>query len=320
MGAAPKDNQILAEDVLRRFPAHDRYLVGVSGGRDSVALLHALVRREYRRLIVCHLEHGLRGRSGRADAAFVARLAKENGLQYEAASAKVRELAKQGKHSVETAARAARYDFFSEVARRRRCPRIFLGHHADDLVETFLMNLFRGAGGEGLRSMQAVSRQGNLTIIRPMLSVWRDEIDRYVASHDLKFREDPTNRSLQQTRNRFRHRIIPLLEKEFGREIRKSVWRAATIAAGEEELLASMMPAISPELSVADLHKQPTALQRRIIRAWLRTHHVSNIDFQLIERVRGLVDPAGATAKTNLPGDRHVRRRAKKIFLEEKGE
>src|SRR4030081_421553 len=121
MAAANQDIEILDEELLRKFPVGKQYLVGVSGGRDSVALLHALVKGGYRKLIVCHLEHGLRGRSGRADANFVAALVKKNGLKGEIASAEVRKIAAREKQSIETAARAARYEFFAAVARRRHC-------------------------------------------------------------------------------------------------------------------------------------------------------------------------------------------------------
>ena len=105
-------------------------------------------------------------------------------IDFEPGSADVRALAKRNKTSIETAAREARYSFFAGVAKRRRCHTIFLAHHADDLVETFLINLFRGAGATGLAAMREVSarriEEVDLTIVRPLLSIWRDEIDNYV--------------------------------------------------------------------------------------------------------------------------------------------
>ncbi len=161
-------------DVLRDFPPAQRYLIGVSGGRDSIALLHWLLGLGYRRLIVCHLDHQLRGRSATADARFVARLAGAHALALEMAKADVRNLVRENRQSTETAARAARYAFFAQVARRRRCHTLFLGHHADDLVETFLINLFRGAGTQGQRAIRPVARREvgkvELTIVRPMLA------------------------------------------------------------------------------------------------------------------------------------------------------
>ncbi len=290
-------------------------MIGVSGGRDSIALLHWLLGLGYRKLIVCHLDHGLRGRASTADARFVERVAAASQLLFVAKRVDVRALAAEGKCSIETAARHARLELFAEVARRRRCRTIFLGHHADDLAETFLFNLLRGSGSEGLQGIRAVSklsvRSVELTLVRPLLAVWREQIDGYVSEHRLRFREDASNLSLQPTRNRLRHRIIPQLEREFGRSVRQSLWRAAQIAGEEHAVLEEMMP---PDLASA--RKLPIALQRRAVRRWLREHEVADIGFALIESVRALLDPALGVAKVNLPDNRHARRRAGRFFIE----
>ncbi|MDQ6655117.1 MAG: tRNA lysidine(34) synthetase TilS [Verrucomicrobiota bacterium] len=315
-GAAAGDAWSTA--LLEQFPPRQRYLVGVSGGRDSVVLVHWLHAHGYRRLIVCHLDHRLRGRSSAADARFVARLAAANGFSLESSSAEVRRLAAETKRSIETAAREARFAFFAKVARRRRCHTIFLGHHADDLVETSLLNLFRGGGTLGLRGILPVAKREiggvELTILRPLLGVSRAEIDDYIAAHRLRFREDASNQQLDGLRNRMRHRIIPQLEKEFGRDIRKAVRRAAAIAAEEDEFLASLVPPAGAELSLKALRSLPIALQRRAIVGWLRTHAVSEVSFDLVESVRGLLAPSGP-AKVNLPGVRFARRRAGILFI-----
>src|SRR5262249_30177282 len=154
-------------------------------------------------------------------------------LRLEHASINVRALATRKKMSIETAGRAARYSFFAKVGGRRRCRAVFLAHHADDEVETFLINLFRGAGRSGLATMREVTVRridgADLTIVRPFLSVWRKEIDAYARAHHLKFREDASNRDLLPLRNRIRHRVIPYLEKTVERDIRKSIWRTAMI-------------------------------------------------------------------------------------------
>src|SRR5437868_14148923 len=117
-----------------QLPPDGRYLVGVSGGRDSVALLHWLIERGYKNLVVCHLNHQLRGRSSDADARFVERLAAKYQVDFELAAANIRALAKKKKMSIEIAAREARYSFFAKAAKRHGCHTIFLAHHADDLV------------------------------------------------------------------------------------------------------------------------------------------------------------------------------------------
>ena len=289
-------------DFSRRFPTDARYLVGVSGGRDSVALLHWLINLGYQKLIVCHLNHQLRGRSSDADARFVEKLvdrysqgptAADVLIDFELDSVNVRELAKKKKMSIEAAAREARYKFFAETARRRKCKTVFLAHHADDLVETFLINLFRGAGSAGLAAMREVSTRciGNveLTILRPFLRVWRKDIDDYVRKHELEFREDASNKNLNPLRNRIRHRVIPYLEKMLSRNIRPTIWRAAMIAGEEEAWIDNQLPdSTDAQLSVAQLRTLPIALQRRAVLKWLRAQKISELGFDVIERVRSL--------------------------------
>src|SRR4029450_12753989 len=308
-------------NLLRRFPPDGCYLVGVSGGRDSVALLHYLIEAGYKNLIVCHLNHQLRGRSSTADARFVEKLAGKCDLNIEVAATNVRALAKKEKISMEAAAREARYKFFAETARHRKCKTIFLGHQADDLVETFLINLFRGAGTTGLSGMREIATRRiddvDLAIVRPLLGVWRKEIDIYVREHRIKFREDASNKNLSPLRNRVRHRIIPYLEKIFGRNIRPAIWRAAAIANEEEAWIDNQLPDSSDiELSVAKLRALPVALQRRAIFKWLRARNISEVGFDVIERIRSVLEPAARVAKVNLAQDRHVRRRAGRIFIE----
>jgi tRNA(Ile)-lysidine synthase len=307
--------------LLRRFSPGTRYLIGVSAGRDSAALLHCLVSLGYNELIVCHLNHQLRGRSSDADARFVEKLAKKYEVDFELGAANVRVLAKKKRMSIETAAREARYSFFAKAAKGHGCRTIFLAHHADDLVETLLINLFRGAGSAGLVAIRESSTRQiddvELTIVRPFLPVWRKEIDSYVKKYHLRFREDASNKNLDPLRNRLRRRVIPFLEKVLGRNIRPTIWRAAAIAVEEENWINGQLPDSSgAELSVPQLRALPVALQRRAILKWLRSKDISEVGFDVIERVRSLADPDAAVAKVNLPRNRHARRRAKTIFIE----
>jgi tRNA(Ile)-lysidine synthase len=311
----------IQENFLSKFAPDGRFLVGVSGGRDSVTLLHWLIDSGYKNLIVCHLNHQLRGRTSNDDARFVEKLANNCDVDVAIGSANIRALAAKGKLSIEAAGREARYQFFAKTAKSKRCRTIFLGHHADDVVETFLINLFRGAGTTGLSSIREVSKRRiadvDLTIVRPLLRIWRSEIDRYVRAHRLKFREDASNKNLAPLRNRIRRRVIPYLEKTLGRNIRQSIWRAAMIAAEEESWIEGELPdSLDAELSVAKLRALPVALQRRAILKWLRTHNIANVGFDVVETVRALLDHNSRVAKINLPQGRHVRRRAGEIFIE----
>ncbi|MDQ2868876.1 MAG: tRNA lysidine(34) synthetase TilS [Verrucomicrobiota bacterium] len=318
----PKARVLKLDDaILQQFPPGARYLIGLSGGRDSIALLHALRAAGYHNLVVCHLDHELRGRHSRADAHFVENLAKTLRLPAEIGTSDVRALAQKAKLSLETAARVARYAFFIGVARQRRCRTIFLAHHADDLAETALLNLFRGASPGGLASLRPVTShrigKTELTVVRPLLGIWRREIDAYVKQHDLKFREDATNARVGSRRNRIRHRILPYIEKQLGRDVRTSIWRAAQIWLEEELLLDSLLEEeIERELRIASLRALPVALQRRQLHRWLREHEIGEVSFDLIEKIRALLAPQAPTAKINLARNRHLRRRAGKLFIE----
>src|SRR5262249_8150111 len=152
------------------------------------ALLHLLVDRGFKKLVVCHLDHALRGRDSRNDATFVARLAKSHDYSFISERVDVRKLARDRGTSVETAAREARWDFFRQCARTRRIRGIFLAHHADDQVETFLFHLLRGAGPAGLAAMRTTTQQGTLRVFRPLLGVWRSELDTWLKQRSIRWR------------------------------------------------------------------------------------------------------------------------------------
>ncbi|HET6406980.1 MAG TPA: tRNA lysidine(34) synthetase TilS, partial [Chthoniobacteraceae bacterium] len=205
----PVERAIAEHPRLRR---NQSAIVGVSGGRDSAVLLRALVKAGYHHLIVCHLDHQLRPES-QEDALFVGQLAHDLGQVSELGVENVRQFAKSRKLSIEAGAREARYAFFAEIARAHWCPRIILAHHADDQVETFLLNLLRGSGATGLGGMRPITARevhgGLLEIHRPLLSVWREEITEYADHHHVKFHEDASNLDRKYMRNRIRHDVLP---------------------------------------------------------------------------------------------------------------
>lgn len=292
----------------------DRALVGVSGGRDSVALLHLLLDQGFKKLVVCHLNHSLRGRNSDADARFVERLATRHGLSFVLEKVNVRELAQAQRLSLETAAREVRFAFFQKVARRRRCTTLYLGHHADDQVETLLFNLCRGTGRAGLAAMRPRTERAGLTILRPLLGMWREEIDAFLRERKIKFREDASNTDDAHTRNRVRHQLIPTLEEQFGRALRRTLWRTAEILGAEEEWLSNQVSEPTAELRVDELRAMHIAMQRRTLHAWLVARGVAGVGFTEVENVRVLLD--AETAKVNLPGSKHARRRAGLLFIE----
>jgi tRNA(Ile)-lysidine synthase len=315
----PNRDPFSAALVPDDFAPERPHLIGVSGGRDSIALLHWLVEKGYRDLTVCHVDHGLRPESA-ADAAFTRERALELGLKTVTRFADVRAFAAAKNLSLEAAARDARYAAFAGIAAEFHVFRLFLAHHADDQVETFLLQLMRGAGPGGLGGMAPVSVRRiegvELRICRPLLGVWRAEIDEYVAERKLAYREDATNAELDHTRNRIRHVALPALKKAFGRDPSEALWRAAELLRAENELLAGSpaLQSLAAELDVPWLRSFPLAMQRRIIHQWLKDGGITGVGYDEVEDVRSLLRET--TAKVNLPGGRCARRREKRLFLD----
>jgi tRNA(Ile)-lysidine synthase len=304
----------LEASVARALDGQSRrrtYLVGVSGGRDSMALLHALRALGFTRLVACHLDHDLRGRQSRADADFVRREADAS----ESARARTADFARARGCSVELAARELRHAFFLECAKRRRCPRLLLAHHADDQIETCLFQFLRGSGAAGLAGMRPVAVRDRLSIIRPMLGVGREEIVRYVAANRIRFREDSSNTSAAHTRNRIRHRVIPAIRRAFGDGFRAAILRASEIFRMEDAWIESHVPPLGERLSCRVLRGMPEAIRHRAVLRWLRASDVPEPGFAETRRVLSLLDAENGPSKVSLPGCLHARRRAGEIFL-----
>jgi tRNA(Ile)-lysidine synthase len=303
------------------YPRLERHLVAVSGGVDSRVLLHILPMLGFSDLVVCHLNHNLRGAESQEDSRFVHRLAHRLRLPiYAETLAGLPETC-----SLETAAREARFQFFARAAQNFSTSSLLLAHHADDQVETFLFNLFRGAGSLENAAIKAESQFAvgtlNLLIRRPLLQVWKNEIYEFAAACRLKFREDSSNLSRQMVRNRLRHDLIPEIEKIMGRPVKRSLLRTIELSSDEGEFLRSLVPQTvnQAELDARILGDLSVAIQRRTIHGWLRHQNVQDCGFDEIEAVRSLLTKV-AIAKINLPRGVFCRRRAGRLFLQFPGE
>ena len=191
-----------------------------------------------------------------------------------------------------------------------------LAHHANDQVETFLLQLLRGAGAAG-HGMDSVAERDGLVLHRPWLGVWKKEITVYARREQLDWREDATNRDPQYRRNFLRQGLLPYLQRKIAPGAVENLWRAAEIARAESEWLDGLCAEDSarPELAVSSLRAAPLARQRRTILRWLQARGVEDIGFADVEAVRGLLEQT-VPAKINLAGEKHARRRAGKIFVE----
>ncbi len=306
------------------FPVDEPVLAGVSGGVDSMVLVEVMVRLGFRRVVVGHVHHGLRGAEADEDEALVRAWAAARGCECEAGRFDVADRARRAGESVETAGRGARREFFGEVAARRGLRHVVLAHHADDQVETLLMHLLRGAGTHGLGGMRALTAWRGLVFVRPLLQFWRREIEAWAREHGVVWREDATNRSSGSFRNRVRLEALPALEAAAGRDVKESLRRAAVLAAEDDAELAAAAAAghaalasgESGTLRVDGVRALPAALARRVARLWLESHGVPGAGFEVVEAVLAVARANARPASCNVPGGRRVRRRAGVLFLD----
>jgi tRNA(Ile)-lysidine synthase len=217
----------------------DSVLVAVSGGADSVALLHLLAEMKELNLElrVAHLNHRLRGAESDDDETFVRVLAGELGLPCVVEAVDVRALAAAEKRSLEDAGRAARRAFLLRTAAENGCRKIATGHHADDQAETVLLRLLRGAGVRGLAAIPPATPDG---LVRPLIDCYRDELRDYLQTRGIAFREDPSNLDRSHLRNRVRHELIPTLQRDFNPAIVQILCRTSGTMAEVQGVLSSI--------------------------------------------------------------------------------
>lgn len=206
--------------------------LAVSGGADSTALLAALADLQDElgfRAVVLHVDHGLRPDS-HDDARFVEALAARFGLRCRTLRARIR---RRPRESVEMAARRTRLAFFKRMTRELVLDAIATGHHADDVAETFIMRMARGAGPEGLAGLKPVSHVDGITFIRPLLGLRDSDLRTYLRRRGLTWREDSTNTDTSILRNKVRHVILPFLREHLDPHITEHLCKSAAILRGE---------------------------------------------------------------------------------------
>ena len=278
----------LASANLLASPA--TLVVGVSGGPDSVCLLHLLTRIALKRsltLVAAHLDHGLRGREGEEDAEAVSDLCRELDVPCIIGSHSVpayRTAHPDAVSSIEAAAREVRYAFFASVAQQTGAGVVAVAHTADDQAETVLLHLLRGAGISGLGGMSELtawqSTTGMLRVLRPLLNIPRAQTHDYCRRHRLPSRVDSSNADLRYTRNRIRLETLPAL-RAINPSVDTALQRLASLARDDERYLLAQTDALWPLLATVHedgvyldkrgLKRQPAALQRRIIQRAYQT-------------------------------------------------
>jgi tRNA(Ile)-lysidine synthase len=282
-------------------------MVAVSGGPDSVCLLHVLCEIEIRVTGVAHLNHNLRGADSDEDERFVAAMAREAGLDFYGGSATLRG------GNLEQAARRARREFFHDLIRRGLADKIALGHTRDDQAETVLFRMLRGSGLAGLAGILPVTAEG---LIRPLLGVTRLEVETYLRERGIPWREDASNREPRFARNRIRHELLPRLKRDWNPRLPEALVHLADLSYEEERWwatevarLAGQMFTCAPgaiEVPANDLARLPRAVSRRLIRQAIRQvkGNLHAVQFSHIEDVLKLPETGG---KAELPGIHAIR-------------
>ena len=292
----------------------DKVLVGVSGGPDSIALVHILkqVATEYNlQLHIAHLDHCLRGLESTADAEFVKQIASQLKIAITTVSRQVKNYQQQHNLSLEDAARQVRYDFFLDLLKELNFDKLALGHHANDQAETILMKFLRGSGLKGLGGMEPKKSQ----IIRPLIELKKEEIKQYCIDHNLKWRIDSTNQEKICLRNKVRLDLLPQLKEEYNQNLINNLNQMGQILRDEddflrietrERLLEIIINSSNHKLVIdkgkfLDLH---VALQRRIIREIYKrlTSSYEDLYFANVQEVMQLIKSKSTGVQKGLPG------------------
>ena len=273
-------------------------LAAVSGGVDSMVLLHALhslAPANRWKIIVAHFNHHLRGRASDADEKLVRQTATALGWTFESGGADVKIAAVQSSLSIEMAARQLRHEFLARIASAHHVSTVALAHHADDQVELFFLRLLRGAGGDGLAGMKWRSPSPvnpSVSLIRPLLDFSKAGLLAVARAHQLSFREDATNFATDLLRNRIRHELLPLLRNKYQPGLDQIVLRVMEIVGAESGFVADVardfgarQNPVRPPPAAAKFDSLPLAVQRKVLQQQLIGMGLPP-EFELIEQLR----------------------------------
>lgn len=295
------------------FRPRETVLVAVSGGIDSVALLHALKELGIG-VAAAHVDHGLRGEESRGDALFVRELAEEWQVPFYTKEFDVRAYAEEHKLSTQVAARELRYGYLTEVARAICAQKIATAHHADDQAETVLMRIVRGTSIRGVAGIPLRREERGIEVVRPLLEVWRSEIMQYANERGIPHREDSSNASIKYLRNKIRLQLLPHLQSEYNSGVKAALLQIADHAREDEEYLGRLAEeAFSTHVKRENPHRMridrnhmammPLSLQRRLITLILYYLRGNNVQWEQvhINSIRSLAASPSPSGEIRLP-------------------
>ncbi len=313
---------LLPSLLFQDFDPGLRYVVAVSAGADSLALLHLLREAGFENLHVCHVNHQLRGAAADADAAWLEQRCAEWGLDCEVRRIEVAARVAACGESLEQAARTLRLGCYVEAQQRQCAEGVFLGHHGDDQAETLLLRLLRGAHGlGGMRAVQRLDVAGQeLRLFRPLLGVRRQDLRDFLLKMRQSWREDASNAVADVWRNRLRLQAMPLLADIAQRDITPLLLRQVE---AQQALLEVQQWAVAnshcrdPQgrLHLGQLRVLPRALQAAVLHAYLVELGIAASQRDIAQALT-LLEPAARAPAINLPGNWTLRRRAGRLLAE----
>lgn len=291
----------------------DLILVGVSGGPDSLTLLHLLWSHrsvfQYD-LHVAHLDHSLRGKEAEVDALWVEKTAHQWGIPCTRAKIDVAARARREGLSLQEAGHVVRREFFLELLEQLGAQKVALGHHADDQAETMFLHFIKGTGLEGLQGIRPL----NGPFIRPLLFIRRAEIEAYCREHELNPRWDPSNEKDVYLRNKIRHHLLPWVKENVNSNLVETLSRTALIIQAEEDYLEEKTkealkrcsdsgPSGVRRISLLDFRRYERNIRRRVIRSCYRDLGCrQGLPFEHVERVDSLALEGETGKLLHLPG------------------
>ncbi len=301
-------------------------LVGLSGGRDSVALLHLLAEQGCA-LHACHVHHGIRGEEADADAEFCHALCAALGIPLLVVEVDVPARAAATGESLELAARNARFAAMAEERRRVGAAAVALAHHADDQAETALFRLARGAAGPlAMRPVSGEAAGWPGPWLRPLLLLRRGEITAWLQARGLRWQDDATNADPACcTRNALRHEVLPVLNRAMGRDVIPIIARSARVQAETAEALQealSQLPLADPQgrLFLPALEGKSPAFIRAVLFRYLSLAGVPGVDEASIQRLQAILPPTSPCSRLSLPGGWQAHRHHRRLELRHGGE
>ena len=301
------------------FSLEDKNIVvGVSGGPDSLALLHYLLRQKEKQnitIVAAHVDHMFRGEESFEDAMFVKSFCEENEIPFEMARVNIPEMMERTGKSSQVAAREARYDFFGEVMEKYGFKLLALAHHGDDQIETMLMRFTRGSSGKARAGIPFLRPFYKGCIFRPFLSMTKKEIEEYCRINGLEPRLDPSNLKEVYSRNRFRKHVLPFLKSE-NRQVHEQFQRLSEDLQTDENYLQELTAEKMNRVIIKRVNSQvsidtnvfrdmPMPLQRRgiqLILEYLYKKRPESLSAIHIDQIYSLIYSSHPSGKLDLPG------------------